>query len=231
MKYWLNLYTWTTWQEFLKSGGTVTGFKERRWKTVQRIKPGDFFLCYLTGVSRFFAIQEVTGEPYMDNKRIWQEALFPCRVPVTVRFHLEPEFAVPVLSLQSELSYFRDMKTPHSWTGYFRGSPLEIHPEDARFIIGALESARDTPNMQPFDSRDLERRVPVYETKSGPVSIPDDSESEEADAQAIISVSHEEIQWLLLQLGQKLGFELWIANNDRGKSYNGKRWSTPSFLE
>lgn len=50
--YWLDLFTWETWQEFLKSGGNVSGFRESRWKTVQRFKPGDYLLCYLTGVSR-----------------------------------------------------------------------------------------------------------------------------------------------------------------------------------
>jgi hypothetical protein len=33
-------------------GGEVSGFRERRWKTVQQIKPGDYLLCCLTGISR-----------------------------------------------------------------------------------------------------------------------------------------------------------------------------------
>ena len=49
--YWLDLFTWKSWQEFLKAGGEVSGFRKNRWKTVQRIKPGDYLLCYLTGVS------------------------------------------------------------------------------------------------------------------------------------------------------------------------------------
>jgi hypothetical protein len=45
--YWLDLFTGTTWQEFLEAGAKVSGFRDRRWKTVQAIKPGDFFLCQL----------------------------------------------------------------------------------------------------------------------------------------------------------------------------------------
>jgi hypothetical protein len=56
--YWLDLFTGTTWQEFLDAGAGVSGFRERRWKTVQRIKPGDYLLCYLTGVSRFIGVLE-----------------------------------------------------------------------------------------------------------------------------------------------------------------------------
>ena len=48
--YWLNLYTFETWNEFLAAGANVTGFREKRWKTVQKIKSGDILLCYLTGI-------------------------------------------------------------------------------------------------------------------------------------------------------------------------------------
>src|SRR4029450_13486260 len=49
--YWLDLFTGTTWEEFLAAGGEVSGFRERRWKTVQQMKPGDYLLCYRTGSS------------------------------------------------------------------------------------------------------------------------------------------------------------------------------------
>jgi hypothetical protein len=51
--YWLDLFTSKTWQEFLEAGAKVSGFRERRWRIIQRIKLGDYLLCYLTGVPRF----------------------------------------------------------------------------------------------------------------------------------------------------------------------------------
>jgi hypothetical protein len=45
--YWLDLFTGATWQEFLAAGGDVSGFRESRWKTMQRLKPGDYLLCSL----------------------------------------------------------------------------------------------------------------------------------------------------------------------------------------
>ena len=44
--YWLDLFTVENWQEFRDHGGDVTGFREKRWKTVQKIKHGDYLLCY-----------------------------------------------------------------------------------------------------------------------------------------------------------------------------------------
>ena len=64
MNYWLDLFTGVSWDEFRKAGSNVTGFRESRWNTLQKIKNGDIFLCYLTGVSRFVGLLQVTGKPF-----------------------------------------------------------------------------------------------------------------------------------------------------------------------
>ncbi len=97
--YWLDLFTGATWKEFLDAGATVSGFREGRWKTVQRMKPCDYLLCYLTGVSRFIGLLEVTSEPFWDETPIWKDATFPCRVNVKIIVRLEPDTAVPVQQL------------------------------------------------------------------------------------------------------------------------------------
>jgi hypothetical protein len=66
--------------------------------------------------------------------------------------------------------------------------------------------------------------VPVYETEEGIVTIP---ENEDDQALDVIeepeeeSITHEEIQWRLLHLGSQLGLDIWVARNDRNKSYLG----------
>lgn len=56
MNYWPYLFTGTTWEEFIKSGATVSGFRKHREKISKRIKIGDYLLCYLTGLSRFIGV-------------------------------------------------------------------------------------------------------------------------------------------------------------------------------
>jgi len=51
--YWLDLFTPVTWQEFLDAGGKVSGFRETQWSRLQKVKTGDYFLCYITGISRW----------------------------------------------------------------------------------------------------------------------------------------------------------------------------------
>lgn len=121
--YWINLFTIETWDEFVNAGSSVTGFSESRWSTVQRIKPGDYLLCYLTGVSRFVGILEVTGEAYKDETLIWTKAIYPSRITVTPIVTLTPETAVPITDLRSELSIFQGITNPNAWSGHVRGSP------------------------------------------------------------------------------------------------------------
>jgi len=69
-KYWLDLFAGATWEEFLEHGAKISGFRESRKKTAQRISPGDYLLCYLTGISRFVGILEVKSKCYFDTTQI-----------------------------------------------------------------------------------------------------------------------------------------------------------------
>ena len=42
--YWLDLFTPQTWQEFRKAGSSVSGFRESRWTSVQKIQNGAYLL-------------------------------------------------------------------------------------------------------------------------------------------------------------------------------------------
>src|SRR3989442_13508659 len=35
---------------------------------------------------------------------------------------------------------------------------------------------------------------------------------------------HEEVQWLLLKLGSDMGFDVWVARNDRRRQFKGQRF-------
>src|SRR4051812_26844250 len=110
--YWLDLFSGTTWQEFLDAGSTVTGFRASRWSRMQRIKVGDYLLCYLTGVSRFVGVLEVTSAPYKDTSQIWKDEDFPCRLKVRPITTLTPATGIPILDLQGQLSFLQNMDSP-----------------------------------------------------------------------------------------------------------------------
>ena len=96
--YWIDLFTVETWKEFQDHGSDVSGFSEKRWATVQRMKPGDYLLCYLTRVSRWVGLLEVAGEPFYDEEPIWSSSVYPSRVLVRAVLQLAPEHGVPAPS-------------------------------------------------------------------------------------------------------------------------------------
>jgi predicted RNA-binding protein len=119
-KYWLDLFTGKTWEEFLKSGGTVSGFRERRKNTAKKIHPGDYLICYLTGLSRFIGILEVLSDCYIDSEsRIWEDDVFPIRFKVKVVDKLTAKTAVPIHTLKDRLSFFKESKPGKGWSGLF----------------------------------------------------------------------------------------------------------------
>ncbi len=222
--YWLDLFTGTTWQEFLDAGGKVSGFRDRRWKTVLAIKPGDFFLCYLTGLSRFIGLLEVVSEAYRDESKIWKDESFPCRVRVRVSIALTAETAVPVQELRDHLSVFADLKSPNAWTGHFRGSPARWKTQDALVVVKALEDARAHPVTREVDPAKLARRPRALAARIGPVTVPGTEESTVSEAEVEPeSTPHTEVQALLLRLGADMGLNVWVARNDRSREWSGTR--------
>ncbi|MEK0084200.1 hypothetical protein [Benzoatithermus flavus] len=238
--YWLDLFTYETWTEFLAAGANVSGFREKRWNNVQKMNKGDILLCYLTGVSRWIGLLEVVGSAFKDAKPIWTAGDFPARIPVKLVAKLEPTTAVPVIELKDKLSVFQNLKSPHAWTGHFRGSPYKWKPQDGAAVVAAVLEAVKNPVERPFDATKLYKTPPILKAaKGGLVTIPEDEPEEvpppplnghlpiaSAEAEVKEATAHTEIQWLLLKLGNDMGLDVWVAKNDRGKSFQGNLFTS-----
>ena len=174
--YLLDLFTGVTWKEFLDAGGEVSGFRESRWSIAQKIRPGDYLLCYLTGVSRFIGVLEGVSGPFKDSSPIWKDEDFPCRMKVRPRVILTPETAVPVMELSDRLSMFQEMKSRMAWTGRFRGSPAKWNVVDGETVTSALDAAKKNPVMREVDPAKLARRPKALKAKIGSVTVPDSDE-------------------------------------------------------
>lgn len=247
MTYWLDLFTHETWQEFLAAGGEVSGFREKQWKSAQRVKSGDILLCYLTGIGRWIGVLEVTGTAYRDSSPIWSKNVFPVRLPVKILYKLEPLTAPPVIDMKGSLSIFQNLKSPHAWTGRFRGSLSRWNGEDGKTVMAAINEASAHPVERPFDPAKLRRVPPILKTSTaGTVTIPENEELADAEgtkvdpaapettpevAEAKETSAHSEIQWLLLKLGNDMGLDIWVAKNDRNRSSHGVSFNSFSKLK
>jgi predicted RNA-binding protein len=224
-RYWLDLFTAETWQEFLDAGGEVSGFRASRWKSVQRIREGDYLLCYLVGISRWVGILEVVSEGYHDESPIWSSDSFPSRVKVRIIVALTPETGVPVLDMRDELSVFRNLQNPNRWSGAFRGSPLKWSTADGEAVVRAVTEAHKHPQVRPISKAKLRRRPKAQETSAGELTFPEPVEEKESLPDARRETEHTEIQYKLLKLGSDIGYDVWVARNDKGKAWRGRAFS------
>ncbi len=153
-KYWLDLFTGKTWEEFLKAGAKVSGFPKFRKNVAKKISVGDYFICYVTGISRIIGILEVRSKVYQDTSPIWEEDDFPVRFKVELLYKLAPDTAVPILNLKDSLTIFAKLKSAHAWTGFFR-SPLNQFKEqrDGEVIVEAVKEAFANPISRDYNPR------------------------------------------------------------------------------
>jgi len=227
--YWLDLFTGKTWEEFLKSGATVSGFKQRRGNIAKKIHPGDYLICYLTGLSRFIGVLEVLSESYYDDKtKIWEDHPFPVRFKVKIVYSLNAKTAIPIVTLKNELSMFKNTGSPNSWSGYFRGSPHVFNQKDAEVIVESIRNATINPIEREYSERLYNRRPKVYDSPVGEVTVPEKDEEtvEEETESQVAKTTHEEMQLLLLNLGSDMGLDVWVARNDRNKQFNNIQFSS-----
>lgn len=222
-KYWLDLFTGKTWEEFLKNGAKVSGFREGRKKVAEKIQIGDYLICYVIGISRLIGILEVESEWYFDDKtRIWEDALFPVRLKVKPIYMFDAKNAVPLDLIMDNLPLFRTLNSRKAWGGFVRGSPREFDPHDAQVILQLIEDAKNHPVSREYDTKKYWQRPKAYESKAGMVTIPEEEEEEvESTKPPFEKITHEEMQYLLLKLGSDLELNVWVAKNDRNKEFNG----------
>lgn len=235
MTYWLDLFTGETWNEFRTAGAKISGFRERKKNALQRIKPGDVFLCYLTGVMRWVGALQVIG-PTEDQSPIWQSDSFPVRFAVKPLLMLDPECGVPMDRFEGKLDFYRGPEHRGGFKGFLRGSPnLFKVQKDGRVIYDALEEANRNPIATPLDPRKLARKASYFkvEYRKGKISVPTVvSVPEQDEDETVASVEkqepatesttrHSEIQYHLLKLGSELGLDVWVARNDRGRKFDG----------
>ena len=204
---------------------------------MQSIQNGDVLLCYLTGVMRWVGALEVTGQSD-DKTRIWKDAEFPSRVNVRPIVLLSPANGVPMGQLKGKVRFFQTDKDSGKFKGFVRVSPAVFRPkEDGDLILRLLRETEKSPVSRPFDAKKLARK-PFFkaerqkgrQTVSTVVSVPDSEEAENFEQPELIdkvesktaTTRHTEIQHRLMTLGSEMGFDIWVARNDRSRMWDGK---------
>jgi len=240
MAYFIDLFSPETYDAFARSPRNVSGFRLRQKGTADRVKPGDFFICYLTRLSRWFGVLEVVDGPYLDSKPIFM----PENDPFVVRFNvraqvlLEFENAIPIheAEIWNRLSFTRHLPpTSLAWTGKVRSSMAPLEEDDGKLLVERLQSQSAGGKTYPLDDADrrkLATHMVNREDKVVAVSVPDDvnpvSEPEQPESESRESIR---IQALIAKIGASMGLSIWLPRADRGAVLREWRDESKALLE
>jgi len=235
MNYWLYVFSGGMWDEFRAAGANVAGFSHARRNIVTQIQSGDILLCYLTGAMRWVGVLEVLG-PSKNGRRIWAEAEYAARLDVYPMICLDADHGVPMPHLEGLVSFYESAKDAGKYKGFFRSSP-RIFPSkrEGDLILCLMRDASENPVSRPVDPVKLGRK-PVWKLNVNPgdngkkcvATAPEGEETVEENSSDDTEPEpqpggrrHTEIQYHLLKLGRDMGFDLWVARNDRCAVWNG----------
>ena len=234
MQYFLDLFTPETWRAFSYSDRTVTGFRSRQRRIAkEKVNEGDLLLCYLTRLSRWCGVLQVTSKAYEDPSPIFSDPdPFIIRFKVESLVILELDYSIPIhhsavwggLTITNKY----DQDYPH-WSGPFRSSLYRFTKEDGEFLVNLLEDQRDKPTSHPLSASDHQKlainKVPSsqgeLELEIPEGDVIDDHTDSTSTTPGPSTQEHVResirVQASVAAIGAKMGFKIWIPGADRAK--------------
>lgn len=228
MAFYTQLYSPESHEAFARTDRTITGVRANQRAMADRLKSGDYLICYMTAFSRWVGLLRVTGETYFDpSPLLYEDDPFVQRIPVYPEIWLPRDRTIPIhdRSLWGALSFTRHLPPGSSgWTGKVRRSLYSISEPDAAVLIDALRrQAGDSAQQFPIDEDDFNRaKKAVVRSQTGVVSVsipedavPDPGTSEQSPG--IDAGGSAEMQALLARIGEQTGHRVWLPRNDRSR--------------
>jgi hypothetical protein len=192
------------------------------------VQVGDILACYVKApAQRWVGALRVDSEMYTDDEDdLWgRDEEGQVRFPA--RFRTTPIIALPVergLPVQETIGVLRCMNEK-TWSGLFRRSLTRMPLEDGDKLLELLAQEREPVPVRvprkrlPRRSVAVPEREPVQETASVATS------AERA------STPHRELVWKLIQLGKTLSCDVWVASDERSKTYEGELFADHVLAE
>ena len=208
----------------------LTCFKNQVWgSNSARFKEwqvGDYLVFIVE--KTIAGLAEISGEPYVSKKVLWDNGLFPHRIPLKFNYVFLQSNRLPILG------EVRDALTsawgPRYGWGILNQQLLQDNPTET--IIKAVRSRHNDLSEiqinidQHLDEAKSKRDMPkISKRKRGrPKKGEIDLIIEEAKPVGTKEEEsvHSKAQNALIQLGKITGCSIWIASNDRNRQFKGK---------
>ena len=224
MKYYLNLFSPSTWDHFRNKGSKITGFSIAQKTQAKNISEDSIFLCYLVKVSRWVGALKTTSISFQDNDPIFMEEndKYVIRFKVDPLIIFDPIKGLPIKEefIWNKLEWTKDkpIASP-SWASHFQRSLREIPEKDGQFLYDLLieqHKIQKDYSLTKLESRIIHKKTTIV-TPSGEheVDIPEDEEKNTDESNNIDIRESLKIQIAIAKIGAQMGYEIWIPRSDR----------------
>lgn len=221
MNHFIDVFSPETHATFSTTTKTLAGHRERQRKAAERVAVGDLLVCYLTQLSRWVGLLEVTSPTFEDHTPLFTEKDDPFCVRMNVKplVWLPPEQGIPIRdpAVWSKLSFTRE-HPPDSvtWTGAVRTSLAPLARADGELLARLLRQQAAHPNPYPLDASELRILEPHRVRRADgeiAVSVPENvSEPSGSGPDVRESIR---IQALLARIGARMSLSVWVPGPDR----------------
>lgn len=225
MAYYIDLFSPETYQAFSNSNQDVSGFRERHKGIASSIKPGDKLICYMTKLSRWVGVLEVTESFFVDDTPIFIRPVDPfmIRFKVSPQVWLSPERAIPINEdiCWKYLSFTKTLpKKSLAWTGMVRGSLRKLDDVDGEYLENLLFQQLQNPKeykLSEVENKKLKLSIVNTVDSQVIVSIPDDEKDGKGNTKRQQTEQYESIkmQALLAKIGERMKLKIWLPRSDR----------------
>ncbi|MFZ5448319.1 MAG: hypothetical protein ACOZFS_06755 [Thermodesulfobacteriota bacterium] len=201
----------------------VWGSKKARFK---EWKEGDY-LAFIVDKA-IAGLAKVSGNPLFSDEIIWDNGLYPHRIPITFLHAMLPQNRPPILG------EIRDALTSEWGLGYGWGivNQFVLPEKSTNTIVSAITSHKN-------DLSDLNSNIELYLAEADQIrkkgktktikkkEIKDITNIQIEPMEPSTSIqedesAHSKVQKALIRLGKITGCSVWIALNDRNRNFQGK---------
>lgn len=142
----------------------VAAFRPDKERRVRRVRIGDKFVYYISGVQRIGAISEATSEAYFDDKtRVFSEVdeIWPCRCKTRPILVLDDEVMLDVRRVITHLAFVKPQQKVRGWGLAFYQTLREIPEEDYELIESEMRKSvlRRPPSRPPITEAEAKKAI------------------------------------------------------------------------
>jgi hypothetical protein len=197
---------------------SLWGSRSARFKDWQK---GDYLAFIVDKALAGYA--EVAGEPFRSEEKVWDNGAFPYRIPIKFHQILAGNDRIPLLG------EIRDILISEWGNRYGWGilNQRVLAGSAAEKIVDALKERSNyltqiESNIEQFLEEAKQQRENIS-AKKRPHTVSHKTETELVLRPAEEEDStHSKAQNALIKLGRITGCSVWIASNDRNRSFHGK---------